>query len=135
MITPPHSELLFEYHGPVRGANRRLAWSPRAGRAFPDRAYSEFKHALAATIRLAMGTCPPWPFPLDGPLALFLDLFLPPRMDTDSLIKPVLDALELSGAITNDHQIEQLRVQRLGVTRSPWLIASLVSLHTLAGEA
>jgi Holliday junction resolvase RusA-like endonuclease len=132
MNASPLYGLTFEYRGPVCGVNRRLDWSPRTGKAYPSRSYATFKRALALTIQRAMGGCPPWPFPLDGPQLLLLDLGLPPRMDTDALIKPVLDALQLAGALTDDHQIEQLRVRRLEVTRNPWLLASLCPLHTHA---
>lgn len=119
MITPPPAALSFEYIGPVRGDNRRLAWSPSQHRAFPDRDYASFKRALCWTITRAMGAAPPWPYPLAGPLLLLADFELPPRMDTTALVKPLMDALQLAGAIIDDHQIEQLRVRRTAIHPQP----------------
>lgn len=52
--------------------------------------------------------------PLDGPLAVEIDVFPPDhrRRDIDNLQKAVLDALEHGGAYHDDSQIAQLTIKR-----------------------
>ena len=50
-------------------------------------------------------------------IAITLRVDLPPRMDTTAVIKAACDAVERSGAIENDSQIDKLTIERVG--RSP----------------
>jgi Holliday junction resolvase RusA-like endonuclease len=47
-----------------------------------------------------------------GPVSVRLFAVLGPRIDSDAIIKPCLDALELAGVLTNDRQVRQISVYR-----------------------
>ncbi len=56
--------------------------------------------------------------PLDRPCSVAIDLIgLPKTADIDNRVKPVLDALQNGGAITNDRLVRSLWV---GAEDSPW---------------
>ena len=97
--------------------NDRLSHS-RQGRMFANKDYTAFKDGMAWAI------CPrliPYEDIPDGRLrgrvSVTLRVDLPPRMDTSAVIKACGDAIELSGAIANDNQIDKWTVERVG--RSP----------------
>jgi Holliday junction resolvase RusA-like endonuclease len=82
------------------------------GRAWrPNPLYQSFKESMAWCIRVAINR------KFTGRVIVRLRVDLPPRMDTTAVIKAACDAVELSGAINNDSQIECLIIQRVG--RSP----------------
>jgi Holliday junction resolvase RusA-like endonuclease len=72
----------------------------RAGRAFRERVCS-----LLAARRIE---------PLDGPLAVQIDVFPPDhrRRDIDNLQKALLDALQYGGAYHDDSQIVSLTINK-----------------------
>ena len=91
--------------------NDRVLASP-AGRVWrPNPLYQSFKESMAWCIRVAINR------KLTGRVIVRLRVDLPPRMDTTCVIKAACDAVELSGAIDNDSQIDKLTIERVG--RSP----------------
>ena len=80
---------------------------------FASREYTEFKWALAWAIRAdnSERRC------FYGRVLVTLRVDLPPRMDTSAIIKAAGDAIQLSGSVLNDGQIERWVVERVG--RSP----------------
>jgi len=111
------SDLHVTYVGKVVGVNRRLAWSRRLGKAYPEKAYAEFKKALTWEIKKAMGVCPPWPYPISGPVEIKIDAVLPPQMDLDNIVKPILDAFQIAGAVANDWGFTKLVVNRIDTAK------------------
>ena len=81
----------------------------RAWRSNPQ--YKQFKEEMGWCIRVAIDR------KLTGRIAIRLRVDLPPRMDTTACIKAACDAVELSGAIDDDNQIDKLTIERVG--RSP----------------
>ena len=82
------------------------------GRAWrPNPLYQSFKESMAWCIRVAINR------KFTGLVIVRLRVDLPPRMDTTCVIKAACDAVELSGAIENDSQIDRLTIERVG--RSP----------------
>ena len=99
--------------------NDRLAHG-KQGRMFANKEYTAFKEGMADRINdaiqgvAAMGCL--WDT-AEGRKAVTLRVDLPPRMDTSAIIKAAGDAVQLSGAIKNDNQIDRWVVERVG--RSP----------------
>ena len=77
----------------------------------PNPLYQQFKESMAWCIRVAINR------KLTGWIWIGLKVDLPPRMDTMACIKAACDAVELSGAIENDNQVNRLTIERVG--RSP----------------
>jgi Holliday junction resolvase RusA-like endonuclease len=82
---------------------------------FANKEYTAFKEGMAAEIRTNLLTRADVPIMERVQVTLYVDL--PPRMDTSAIIKAAGDAVQLSGAIHNDNQIDRWVVQRVG--RSP----------------
>lgn len=91
--------------GKVVGENERL--DVRRGRMYPNRDYQVFKETVAWEIRAAMGYCPPWPFPWEGPVGIRIHAVLPRGRDVDNILKPILDAAELAGVVVTDNQFRR----------------------------
>lgn len=110
-------ELHVIYKGKIASVNDRLGFSQRTKKAYPRQPYANFKKALAWEIKIAMGVCTPWPYPIKGPVKIRISATLPPRMDLDNVIKPILDAAQLAGAVENDHSFTHMEVNRIKTTR------------------
>lgn len=96
--------------------NDRLAHGKK-GRMFANKEYTAFKEGMAAAIERD-DPCEGDPNRhSNGRISVMLRVDLPPRMDTSAIIKAACDAVQLSGAISNDNQIDRLIVERVG--RSP----------------
>jgi Holliday junction resolvase RusA-like endonuclease len=89
--------------GRAVSANRRL----RAGTDHwhASKEYQAFKEALAWTLRSRLER-------FAGPVNVRLWAVLGPQMDTDAIIKPALDALQLAGVLENDKQVRHICVHR-----------------------
>ena len=86
------------------------------GRAWrPNPLYKAFKESMAWEIKSVLVTRAD--VPMSGRVAVTLRVDLQPRMDTTAVIKAACDAVELSGAIENDSQVDKLTIERVG--RSP----------------
>ena len=97
--------------------NDRLSHS-RQGRMFANKDYTAFKDGMAWCIRpLVRPRADAIDGTYHGRVSVTLRVDLPPRMDTSAVIKACGDAIELSGAIANDNQIDKWTVERVG--RSP----------------
>ena len=82
------------------------------GRAWrPNPLYQQFKESMGWAIRVHINSTLIWR------IAITLRVDLPPRMDTTAVIKAACDAVELSGAIADDSQVDKLTIERVG--RSP----------------
>jgi Holliday junction resolvase RusA-like endonuclease len=98
------------YCGPVVGVNRQKGYSRKLGRAYPNPAYQAFIDALAWMIKAAAKRQT-----FDGLVEVHGHLILPRGMDHDALTKPICDAIERSGVITNDWWIKGSHFERVGV--------------------
>ena len=97
--------------------NDRLA-KGKQGRMFANKEYTAFKDGMAWAIRPRLIPYEDMPDGcIRGRVSVTLRVDLPPRMDTSAIIKAACDAIELSGAVKNDNQIDRLLVERVG--RSP----------------
>ena len=74
---------------------------PGKGRWRANPAYKAFKEGVAWSVRIEQQDKPP----IEGPVCVRLFMELNPEMDATNIIKPVLDGIELAGAIKNDRQI------------------------------
>lgn len=81
----------------------------KQGRRVSNPEYRAFKDSLAWACRTAIMVEQEF---FDGPVCVRLLLVLNPRMDAQNVVKPVLDALELAGVITNDRQVRQFGFYR-----------------------
>ena len=107
------SELHVTYVGKVVGVNPRFPWSRRLNREL----YAEFKKALDWEIKKAMGVCPPWPYPISGPVKIRISAVLPAGMSLDDIIIPILDAIQMAGAVSNDFGFTELAVMRIDTAK------------------
>lgn len=97
------------------GENRRLGYSRKMGRNYPNPKYQAFVRDLTWTIinevmrlRIARPV-------FSGEVEVRVDMELPPRMDHDALLKPCLDALERSQVLSNDYQVRRSSPGRISV--------------------
>jgi Holliday junction resolvase RusA-like endonuclease len=96
------------WEGVVCSDNRRLL--PGKGRMIANPKYTAFKNDMALTISLDnLGKSP-----IEGRVFVILRCHIPPRMDVTAIIKAALDAIQLSGAIRDDNQVDALEVWRMG---------------------
>jgi len=88
--------------------NRRLI--PGKGRLVANRAYKKFKEGMAweLTIFETYGR--------EERVSVILRVKLPAHMDVSAIIKAALDAIQLSGVIKDDNQIDRLEVLRCGTS-------------------
>lgn len=116
-------EVFWESH--ATSANRRLGHGVR--RDYPDPDYASSVDDLTWSIREKMGWCPPWPYPIKGPVRVDLIIHTR-RMDIDALVKPILDCLEKAGAIQNDNQVVELHVSKMlmPADRPKWMNCCLM---------
>jgi Holliday junction resolvase RusA-like endonuclease len=91
------------WQGNAVSANRRL--EPGAGRWHASEEYKAFRDSLAWTLKAHFEH-------FAGPVSVRLFAVLGLRMDSDAIIKPCLDALELAGVLANDRQVRQLSIYR-----------------------
>jgi Holliday junction resolvase RusA-like endonuclease len=91
------------WSGKAVSANRRL--EPGADRWHTSDEYRAFKDSLAWTLK-AHAEC------FSGPVSVRLFVVLIAQMDTDAIIKPCLDALQLAGVVDNDRQVRHICVHR-----------------------
>lgn len=89
----------------------KLKSKSKKGHAYPNPDYQVFKDTLAWEIKAAMGYCPPWPFPFKGPVKIRVDATLPAAMDVANIMKPLLDAVAIAGAVLTDNQFRRLLVE------------------------
>jgi len=97
--------MIASWQGKAVGANRRLLWSPRAHRMVANPAYKKFKESMAAEFMNHAER-------FDGPVHVSVRMILNARMDSDSILKPLFDALELAGIVSNDNKIRSYAVNR-----------------------
>ena len=93
------------WSGKAVGGNRRL--DTARGRIYRSAAYRVFLEELACTF----GTVDPGAH-FERPVTVYIQQHVNGRRDVDSLIKPVLDALERSGVIASDNLVREIRVMR-----------------------
>jgi len=89
--------------GVAVGTNRRLIKG--RGRFIANPEYTAFKYSMAWELSLHKEV-------FTGPVSVRLTLELNKRMDTDSVIKPCLDALQEAGVVKNDKQVRIINVFR-----------------------
>jgi len=97
--------MIATWLGKAVGANRRLLWSPRAHRMVPNPAYKKFKESMAAEFMNHAER-------FEGAVHVYVRMILNARMDSDSILKPLFDALELAEIVKNDNQIKSYAVNR-----------------------
>ena len=91
------------WSGCAVSANRRL--EPGGSRWHASEDYKTFRDSMAWTLRAHAERFP-------GPVSVRLFVVLGAQMDTDVIIKPALDALQLAGVVTNDRQVRHVCVHR-----------------------
>jgi len=98
------------WSGTAVSDNDRLSHG-KGGRFFANKEYVYFKETMAMVITRdrelgeLFGT---------SRVSVKLRVDLPPRMDTSAIIKAAGDAIQLSGAINDDNQIDRWVVERVG---------------------
>ena len=98
--------IIASWSGKAVSENDRLL--PGRGRWRANPAYKAFKESVAWVLRIEQENMPP----IKGPVCVRLFLELNPKMDAQNVIKPVLDAIQLSCAIVNDKQIRTFSFYR-----------------------
>lgn len=88
--------------------NRRLIQGK--GRMVANPKYKAFKESMAWAIH----SCNLGRMPTEKRVRVGLLVSIPPRMDVSAIIKAALDAVQLSGVIKDDNQIDRLWVARIG---------------------
>jgi len=115
--------LMVKWEGRAIAANRRLAQGK--GRFYSEPRYQNFINSMAWLLKKkARGQV------LKGDVAVRLELVIPKQMDTDSLIKPCMDALQRSGVIVNDNQVRMVTGERIGVANGESRITFFVRQET-----
>ena len=92
--------------------NRRLIQG--RGRMVANPAYQVFKESMAWA--LAADPCGIG-FPPEARVRVHLTVTLPRRMDISAVVKAALDAIQLTGAITDDNKVDELVVTRAGIAK------------------
>lgn len=96
-----------EWRGLAVSDNDRLV--PGKARWFPNKLYKAFKTSMAEALVAQVRERD-----LLNPVTLDLTVSLPPRMDTQAVVKACCDALELAQVIRSDRQIHRVTVTRSG---------------------
>ncbi len=91
------------WQGKAVGVNKRLLYGK--SRMVPNKDYQAFKESIAWKFRKLKGS-------FLGLVDVNLTVCLRKGMDTDSVIKPCLDALQLGGVVVNDGQVRNIHVIR-----------------------
>jgi Holliday junction resolvase RusA-like endonuclease len=91
--------------------NRRLIQGK--GRMVANPKYRAFKAGMAWAIKMDTIGFPVF-YSITGRVSVILRCAIPTRMDISAIIKAALDAIQLSGAIRDDNQVDRLSVWRVG---------------------
>jgi Holliday junction resolvase RusA-like endonuclease len=91
------------WSGHAVSANRRL--EPGGGRWHAGEDYKAFRDSLTWALKGHAER-------FTGPVSVRLFVVLGAQMDSDAIIKPCLDALELAGVVENDRQVRHICVHR-----------------------
>ena len=92
------------WSGKAVGTNKRL--DTARGRIYRNAAYKVFLDDLAWTFAAAGATR------FERPVTVYIQEHVHGRRDVDSLIKPVLDALERSGVLASDNLVREIRAEK-----------------------
>ena len=59
------------------------------------------------------------PVPLEGPLKVYIQVYVPDRRrrDMDNILKPILDQLGENGFYEDDSQVDDIQIQRMGIQK------------------
>jgi Holliday junction resolvase RusA-like endonuclease len=101
------------WRGNAVSDNRRLI--QRGGRWIANPAYKAFKEEMAWGLKGAS-----YSWHKDSSVvrvSVILRVFLPPRMDVSAIVKAALDAVQLSGIVKDDNQVDRLEVIRCGTSK------------------
>ena len=98
--------IIASWTGKAVSENDRLL--PGRGRWRANPVYTAFKDSVARIVQTELQG----KSPIEGPVCVRLFIELNPRMDAANIIKPVLDAIQLSCAIVNDKQIRTFSFYR-----------------------
>lgn len=98
-------ELLWE--GKAVGANKRLMWSPVLKRMISNPAYAKFKTSMAYTFMAQRAGQE-----FEGEVEADINVFVHPSRDADSLVKPILDAMQEARVYKNDRQVKRFVVMK-----------------------
>ena len=98
--------IIASWTGKAVSENDRLLPGRGCWRANP--AYKAFKEGVALMVQTELKG----KSPIEGSVSVRLFIELNPRMDAANIIKPVLDAIQLSCAIVNDKQIRTFSFYR-----------------------
>jgi len=105
--------IVAEWKGEAVSANRRLV--PGKGRWIANNRYLNFKNSLAWAVKAAAMRNPIEMAVLRrAAVHVRLELVLPANMDTDAVVKPCLDALQVAGVVENDNQVKEIEAIRVG---------------------
>ena len=98
--------IIASWTGKAVSENDRLL--PGKGRWRANPVYTAFKDSVARILQTELKG----KSPIEGPVSVRLFIELNHRMDAANIIKPVLDAIQLSCAIVNDKQIRTFSFYR-----------------------
>ena len=101
--------LIVEWRGRPVPINRKFGVC--RGRMHTTREYRDFVVSMAWTIFAA------WREALTGRIRVSLELCIPERMDVDAVVKPCYDAIQLSGIVADDNQIDHGAQDRVGAVK------------------
>jgi len=106
--------IIASWTGKAVTENDRLL--PGRGRFRANPEYKAFKESVAWAVRVEVLDKPP----ISGPVQVRLFMELNPGMDAANIIKPVLDAIQLAGAIANDKQVRTFSFHREDSKPGEW---------------
>ncbi len=110
-MTEYPSNFNFCFKGKLIGVNKwhiPIRIGKRIGMTL-TKEYRHFVNLLAGSIR--------YPEPFDDAVDIKIDLYMPGTKDTDSPIKPIIDAIQKSGLIKNDNLVCDITINRYFSTR------------------
>ncbi len=117
----------YIYVGTVCGKNRRVG--VRGGKVYSTSEYRSFIDLLAFVMRaknnrMRWGT-------FEGPVAVRITEKINPKRDIDSLVAPILDAMQKAWVIRNDSQVKKVFLHKINDTLENVLT---ISVEEISGE-
>lgn len=101
------SDQILNIETKLPSINSKLSINKKTGRFFASQDYKNFKNIIYMFLKRIK---------VKKPYALYVDIET--HIDIDNPIKPVLDAIQESGIIDNDRNIERLYIDKKSIKRN-----------------